>query len=174
MILRDIFFLSRFRIWHVGDVVLSSLAPHVPSSEEAVRKMLELAELKKGECLYDLGSGDGRIIIIAAKEFGARAVGVELREDLVKQTQRKIEELNLTGLVKVIHGDLMQADIRPADVVTLYLTTTANEKVAPKLQKELRPGTRVVSFCFKIPGWTPTKIVDMDTRSLYLYTIPGK
>jgi len=151
---------------------MSSMAPHVPSSEEAVRKMLELAELKNGEQLYDLGSGDGRIIIMAAKEFGARAVGVELREDLVQHTRKKIEELGLMDMVRVVHGDLMQVNIEPADVVTLYLTTSANEKVAPKLQKELRPGARVVSFCFKMPGWEPTKTMDLDTRTIFLYTIP--
>ncbi len=148
------------------------MAPHVPSSEEAVRKMLEIAELKNGEQLYDLGSGDGRIIIMAAKEFGARAVGVELREDLVQHTRKKIEELGLMDMVRVVHGDLMQVNIEPADVVTLYLTTSANEKVAPKLQKELRPGARVVSFCFKMPGWEPTKTMDLDTRTIFLYTIP--
>ena len=150
---------------------MSSLAPHVPTSEDVVKKMLELAELKIGEKLYDLGSGDGRIIIMAAKEFGAKAVGVELREDLVQFTRKKIEELGLTGTVRVIHGDLMQADIADADVVTLYLTTSANEKITPKLEKELRSGTRVVSFCFRVPSWEPTKTMDLGTRVLYLYTI---
>lgn len=151
---------------------MSSLAPHVPTAEDVVRKMLELAELKSGERLYDLGSGDGRIILMAAKEFGARAIGVELREDLVQFTRRKIEELGLIDRAKVIHGDLMQTDIHDADVVTLYLTTTANEKVAPKLEKELRPGTRIVSFCFRMPGWEPTKSMNLETRTLYLYTLP--
>jgi protein-L-isoaspartate O-methyltransferase len=150
---------------------VSSLAPHVPTSEDVVKKMLELAELKIGEKLYDLGSGDGRIIIMAAKEFGAKAVGVELREDLVQFTRKKIEELGLTGTVRVIHGDLMQADIADADVVTLYLTTSANEKITPKLEKDLRSGTRVVSFCFRVPSWEPTKTMDLGTRVLYLYTI---
>jgi len=150
---------------------VSSLAPHVPTSEDVVKKMLELAELKSGEKLYDLGSGDGRIIIMAAKEFGAEAVGVELREDLVQFTRKKIEELGLTGTVRVIHGDLMQADIADADVVTLYLTTSANEKITPKLERDLRSGTRVVSFCFRVPNWEPTKTMDLGTRVLYLYTI---
>lgn len=151
---------------------MSSLAPHVPTAEDVVRKMLELAELKSGERLYDLGSGDGRIVLMAAKEFGARAIGVELREDLVQFTRKKIEELGLIDRAKVIHGDLMQTDIHDADVVTLYLTTTANAKVAPKLEKELRPGTRIVSFCFRMPGWEPTKSMSLETRTLYLYTLP--
>ncbi len=151
---------------------MSSLAPHVPTSEDVVRKMLELAELKSGEHLYDLGSGDGRIIIMAAKDFGATAVGVELREDLVKYTRNKIVELGLNGRAKVIHGDLLKADIKDANVVTLYLTTSANEKVAPKLESELRPRTRVVSYCFRMPNWEPTKIMNLETRTIYLYTLP--
>lgn len=150
---------------------MSSLAPHVPTSEEVVRKMLELAELKSGEKLYDLGSGDGRIIIMAAKDFGARTVGIELRADLVQFTRKKIEEFGLAEKVRVIHGDLMQADIADADVVTLYLTTSANEKITPKLEKELRAGARVISFCFRVPSWEPTKTMDLGTRVLYLYTI---
>ncbi len=151
---------------------MSSLAPHVPTAEDVVRKMLELAELKSGERLYDLGSGDGRIIIMAARDFGAQAIGVELRDDLVQFTRKKVEELGLVDRVKVVHGDLMQTDTRDADVVTLYLTTTANEKIAPKLEKELRPGTRIVSFCFRMPGWEPTRTMNLETRTLYLYTLP--
>ncbi len=147
---------------------MSSLAPHVPTSEDVVRKMLQFAELKIGEHLYDLGSGDGRIIIMAAKEFGGKATGVELRDDLVQHTRKRIEELGLTH-VEVVHGDLMQAEISNADVVTLYLTTSANEKIAPKLMKELRPGSRVVSFCFRIPSWDPSKTMRLGTRTLYLY-----
>ena len=151
---------------------MSSLAPHVPTAEDVVRKMLELAEIKSGERLYDLGSGDGRIIIMAARDFGAEAIGVELRDDLVQLTRKKIEELGLVDRVKVVHGDLMQTDVHDADIVTLYLTTTANERIAPKLEKELRPGTRIVSFCFRMPGWEPTKTLNLETRTLYLYTLP--
>ena len=150
---------------------MSSLAPHVPASEDAVRKMLQFAELQSGEQLYDLGSGDGRIIIMAAKEFGVKATGVELRDDLVQHTRKRIEELGLNH-VEVVHGDLMQVEISNADVVTLYLTTSANEKIAPKLMKELRPGSRVVSFCFRIPSWEPSKTLQLGTRTLYLYIIP--
>jgi len=150
---------------------MSSLAPHVPASEDAVRKMLQFAELQIGEQLYDLGSGDGRIIIMAAKEFGAKATGVELRDDLVQHTKKRIEELGLTQ-VEVVHGDLMQAEISNADIITLYLTTSANEKIAPKLMKELRPGSRVVSFCFRIPRWEPAKTLRLGTRTLYLYIMP--
>lgn len=151
--------------------VMSSLAPHVPASEDAVRKMLQFAELEIGEELYDLGSGDGRIIIMAAKEFGVKATGVELREDLVEHTRKRIEELGLSR-VEVVHGDLMDAEISNADVITLYLTTSANEKIAPKLMKELRPGSRIISFCFRIPSWEPSKTLRFGTRTFYLYIIP--
>jgi len=120
--------------------------------------MLILSELKPGELIYDLGSGDGRIVITAAKEFGARAVGVELREDLVKQAHEKVSELNLNGKVKIVQRDMFNVDLSPADVVTLYLTTSANEKVKPKLESELREGARVVCHDYEILGWKPDRV----------------
>ena len=120
--------------------------------------MLTLAHLQPGEMLYDLGCGDGRVVIMAAQEFGARSVGVEMREDLAKQVLGKISELSLDGQVKIINGDMFKVDLAQADVVTLYLTTSANDKVKPKLESELKPGTRVVSHDYEILGWRPVKI----------------
>jgi len=120
--------------------------------------MLTLAEIKPGEIVYDLGSGDGRVAIMAAQKFGARAVGVEMREDLVKQALSKISELSLDGKVKIVHSDMFKIDLAQADVVTLYLTTSANDKVKPKLESELRFGARVVSHDYEILGWKPLKI----------------
>jgi predicted RNA methylase len=134
------------------------IAPYVSSPLPVVRRMLILSELKPGELIYDLGSGDGRIVITAAKEFGARAVGVELREDLVKQAHEKVSELNLNGKVKIVQRDMFNVDLSPADVVTLYLTTSANEKVKPKLESELRQGARVVCHDYEILGWKPHKV----------------
>ena len=135
--------------------------------------MLRLAELKKDEVLYDLGCGDGRILVIAAQEFGAQAVGVELNINLVREGREKISSLSLENRVKIIHGNIMETDISSADLVTLYLTTTANEKVRPKLEKELRAGSRVVSHDFTMPGWKPTKIDRVQenyrTHTIYLY-----
>jgi len=134
------------------------IAPYVSSPLPVVRRMLILSELKPGELIYDLGSGDGRIVITAAKEFGARAVGVELREDLVKQAHEKVSELNLNGKVKIVQRDMFNVDLSPADVVTLYLTTSANEKVKPKLESELREGARVVCHDYEILGWKPDRV----------------
>ncbi|MEM1524833.1 MAG: class I SAM-dependent methyltransferase [Nitrososphaerales archaeon] len=148
-----------------------SLAPFVSSSEKVVYEMLKLAELKAGELLYDLGSGDGRILIIAAKDFGARAIGIELNESLVKRTIDKIRELNLEDKIKVIHGDFMNVDISDANVVTLYLTERGNEIVKPKLEKELKSGTRVVSHNYEIRGWKPIRIKEVEWRRIYLYEV---
>jgi predicted RNA methylase len=119
--------------------------------------MLELAQLKKGEVFFDLGSGDGRTLIMAAKDFGAQAVGIELREDLAEKASTSIRDLGLQDLVKIIQSDMFTVDVHAADVVFLYLTTSANEKVKPKLESELRSGTRVVSHDYEILGWKPTK-----------------
>jgi predicted RNA methylase len=119
--------------------------------------MLELAQLKKGEVFFDLGAGDGRTLIMAAKDFGAQAVGIELREDLAEKASTSIRELGLQDRVKIIQSDMFTVDVHAADVVFLYLTTSANEKVKPKLESELRSGARVVSHDYEILGWKPTK-----------------
>jgi len=134
------------------------IAPYVGSPLPVVRQMLTLAEVQPGEVVYDLGSGDGRVVIMAAQEFGARAVGVELRGDLVKQAQNRVSELGLQGRVKIFQSDLFDMDVSPADVVFLYLTTSANEKVKPKLESELRRGARVVSHDYEVLGWRPFKV----------------
>jgi len=134
------------------------IAPFVATPLPVVKQMLTLAQLKHGEILYDLGCGDGRVVIMAAQEFGARAVGVEMREDLVKQALSKVSELGLEGRVKIVQSDMFRVDLTQADVVTLYLTTSANDKVKPKLESELKLGTRVVSHDYEILGWRPVKI----------------
>jgi tRNA A58 N-methylase Trm61 len=121
------------------------IAPFVASPLPVVRQMLTLADLKKSEVFYDLGSGDGRTVIMAAREFGARAVGVELREDLAKKALSAIHELGIENQVTIVQNDLFDVDTSPANVLFLYLTTSANDKVRPKLEKELKPGTRVIS-----------------------------
>jgi len=151
-----------------------SLAPFVASPQIVVERMLKIADLKEGETLYDLGCGDGRIIITAATEFGANAVGVELDEGRYRKTLGRIRELKLENKVKLIHGNLLKADLSPADVVTLYLLTSANEKVKPNLEKQLRKGTRVVSHDFEIPGWRPIRIEEVSenygfSHTIYLY-----
>jgi len=150
-----------------------SLAPYVASPMSVVRKMLESAELKPGETLYDLGSGDGRIAIMAAQEFGANGVGVDLNVNLVREARAKAEELHLGDRVKIIHGNLLEVDLRQADVVTMYLTTGANDKVRPKLEQELKAGARVVTHDFTIPKWNQVDTIrfkdDYRTHTIYLY-----
>jgi len=134
------------------------IAPFVATPLPVVKQMLTLAQLRPGEIIYDLGCGDGRVVIMAAQEFGACGIGVEMREDLVKQALSKVSELGLEGRVKIVQGDMFKVDLAQADVVTLYLTTSANDKVKPKLESELRPGVRVVSHDYEILGWRPIKI----------------
>lgn len=149
--------------------------PFVPTPEGVVRRMLELAEVKPGELVYDLGCGDGRILIIAATEFGARAVGVEIRKDLVEKCVRRVKELGLEDKITIIHGNFFNIDISDADVVTLYLLTSVNERLRPKLEKELKPGARVVSHDFEVLGWKPIKVEEIKEgwqgHKIYLYII---
>lgn len=134
------------------------VAPFVSSPLPVVRQMLTLAEIRKGEKFFDLGAGDGRSVIMAAQEFGANAVGVELREDLVKRALNSIEELGIGDRAQILQADFFNVDLHTADVVFLYLTTSANEKVKSKLESELKVGTRVVSHDYEIIGWKPVRI----------------
>ena len=134
------------------------IARFVASPLPVVKQMLTLAHLKQGELLIDLGCGDGRVAIMAVQEFGARSVGVEMREDLVKQALGKVSELGFDGQVKIINGDVFNVDLSQADVVTLYLTTSGNDKLKPKLESELKTDTRVVSHDYEVLGWRPIKI----------------
>lgn len=156
----------------------NNLAPYVNSPEHAVDKMLQMANLKSGETLYDLGCGDGRILIAAASRFKVKAVGVEISNHLVKRASENVRKAGLQSRVKVVHGNFMQTDLSGADVVTLYLATTANESLRPNLEKFLRPNTRVVSYDYPIPGWKPLDTSATDglhgaTHTIYLYQVPG-
>ena len=142
--------------------------------------MLQLAELKPGEVLFDLGAGDGRTVIMAAKTFSARAVGVELREDLAKKALSTIHDNGLADRVTIVNGDMFNVNLTSADVVFLYLTTSANEKIRPKLETELKKGVRVVSHDYEIVGWKPVKVdnfcenpqLGYPSHTIYLYQKP--
>ena len=142
--------------------------------------MLRLAELKPGEVLFDLGAGDGRIVMMAAKTFGARGVGVELREDLAKKAMSTIQDNQLADRVTIVNGDMFGVNLTAADVVFLYLTTSANEKIRPKLEQELKKGVRVVSHDYEIIGWRPQKVENFcenpqlgyPSHTIYLYEKP--
>jgi cyclopropane fatty-acyl-phospholipid synthase-like methyltransferase len=149
-----------------------SIAPFVQTPLEVAKKMLDLSQIRTGEVLYDLGCGDGRLIILAAKEIGAKATGVELREDLIERARTEIKRLNLEDKVNVILGNFFDIAISDADVVTLYLTSSANERLRPKLEAELKPGARVVSHDFKVPGWKPSAIYnELLGHTIYAYRI---
>jgi protein-L-isoaspartate O-methyltransferase len=157
---------------------LDVLAPDFPSPQAVVEKMLEAAHLKPGELVYDLGSGEGRIVITAARKFKARAVGVELSGDLCKQAEARVKALGLSNQVKIVHANLLKVDLRPADVVTIYLLTASNELLRPNLERDLRSGARVVSHDFEIRGWKPTSIEKIEAegraRTIYMYEIGQK
>jgi protein-L-isoaspartate O-methyltransferase len=134
-----------------------TLAPSFPTPQPVVERMLTLADVKPGEMVYDLGCGDGRIVITAATMFSARGVGIEIRRDIYEATLAKVASLGLSKQVQILHGDALKSDLTPADVVTLYLLTGSNERLRPVLEKQLKPGARVVSHDFEIKGWQPEK-----------------
>jgi predicted RNA methylase len=156
------------------------IAPFVPSPVQVIQFMLKLADLKAGEVLFDLGAGDGRTAIMAAKAFGARAVGVELREDLAKKALSTIHDSGLADRVTIVNGDMFSVNLTSADVVFLYLTTSANEKIRPKLETDLKKGVRVVSHDYEIVGWKPIKVENFcenpklgyPSHTIYLYAKP--
>ena len=151
------------------------LAPYYPTPETIVEKMLRFGEVKAGEKVYDLGSGDGRIVIMAAQKFKANAVGVEFDDLLARQSSERIAKLGLTAHARIIHGDLLLQDYSDADLLTVYLLPMSNDKVTPILEKQLKKGTRIVAHDFEFSAWKPEKIQDIDddgqgrSHRLYLY-----
>src|SRR4051812_48927519 len=156
-----------------GDV--EKLAPYYPTPETIVMKMLQIGGLKAGEKMFDLGSGDGRIVIMAAEKFHANAVGVELDKDLFKQSMDRIQMLKLQKTARIINGDILQQDYSSADMITVYLLPMSNDKVRPILDKQLKKGTRIVSHDFEFKDWKPEKVEPIEddgegrSHTLYLY-----
>ena len=156
------------------------IAPFVPSPQTVVEFMLKMVELRAGEVLFDMGSGDGRTVIMAAKTFGARGVGIELREDLAKKAMGNIHECGLDDRVTIMNDDMFNVNLTSADVVYLYLTTSANEKIKPNLERDLKKGVRVVSHDYEIIGWRPVKVesfcenpqLGYPSHTIYLYKKP--
>lgn len=165
-------------IWAWPPQKPQSLAPWVSSPVQVVDRMLELSRLKAGETLFDLGSGDGRVLIAAATKFGAKAVGVELSERLVKTSQERINQEGLGDKITVIHANLLDVDISKADVVTIYLLRDSNDLVRPKLESSLKAGARVVSHDYEIRGWKPAYVDKPEANHrahvIYVYEMPQK
>jgi cyclopropane fatty-acyl-phospholipid synthase-like methyltransferase len=135
--------------------------PFVPTPLEVVDRMLELAEVKRGDVVYDLGSGDGRIVIRAAKKFGARGVGIEMDTTLIEKARKTAQEEGVSHLVEFRSEDALKADISAATVVTLYMLPWFNEAMKPSFLKHLKPGSRIVAHDFGIEGWEPDKTVKL-------------
>jgi len=152
---------------------MSSLAPFVPTPPDVIYRMLKLANVGPNDVVYDLGCGDGRILIAAVEGFKAKmAVGIEIRDDLAKKAITEVSSRGLEGRVKIINNDIFNVDISDATVVTLYLTYSGNARLKPKLERELRNGVRVVSYTFEVPGWTPRKIDKYSGwQTIYLYQL---
>jgi SAM-dependent methyltransferase len=156
----------------------TNLAPTAPSPERAVDRMLEIAHLKPGETLYDLGCGDGRILIAAAKRYKVKGVGIEISSRLSQVATENVKKAGLQEQIRVVHGNFMQTDLSDANVVTLYLATTANDMLRPNLERYLRPKARVVSYDYPIPGWKPIETSETEGHQgaahvIYLYEIPN-
>jgi ribosomal protein L11 methylase PrmA len=147
---------------------------YVPTPEAVVEAMLQVANVGKNDIVYDLGCGDGRIPVTAAKKYGATGVGIDIDPQRIKEAKENVAKNNVGDKVTIIQGDLFEQDLSKATVVTLYLLPSLNVKLMPKLMKELKPGTRVVSHAFDMGDWKPEKELDVEGRKVYFWTIPKR
>jgi SAM-dependent methyltransferase len=170
----------RWRTRTVASIMLlvvssSTVAQDVPfleSPESVVEAMLELAGVDAADVVYDLGSGDGRIVIAAAVKYGARGVGIEIQPELVELSSANAREAGVTDRVRFVQGDFFEADFSEATALTIYLHPKVNRRLRPLLSEQLAPGTPVVAHRFPIQGWTPVESIKVEGRYLYLYVIP--
>jgi protein-L-isoaspartate O-methyltransferase len=152
-----------------------NLGPAIPTPQFLVDRMLEAGRVKPGEVVYDLGSGDGRVVITAAQHFGVRAVGVELMPDLVRKARERIVSLGLADRVSIVEGSALRVDLSPADIVTMWFLTNSNDRLRPNLEKQLKIGARVISNEFPVRGWKPTDVVHVKDgkmeHTIFVYQI---
>ena len=148
--------------------------PYVPTRPAVVEAMLKLAKVKPTDILYDLGCGDGRIVITAAKKYGVTGKGIDINPERIKEANQNAKEANVTGKVKFETANLFETDFSPATVVTLYLLPSVNLRLRPMLLKQLQPGSRIVSHDFDMGDWKPEQIVEVDGATIYLWTVPAK
>jgi SAM-dependent methyltransferase len=155
-----------------------TLAPDFPTPQLVVDRMLAIANVRPTDVVYDLGCGDGRILITAVRNYHCRAVGIELSRDIFDRTSARIKALNLADSIQIQHGNALHTDLSGADVVTLYLMTSTNERLKPQMEIFLKPGARVVSHDYEIHGWKADKedvlTVDGRPHKIYLYVIKPK
>ena len=166
---------SQYAIAVAQDTIFENkkIVPFVPTPQEVVDKMVDLAGIKKGDVVYDLGSGDGRIVVTAAKK-GAKAVGFEIDGDLVKQSRDNIRKAGVQDQAEIRQQDILTVDLSAASVVTMYLLPDVNLQLRPNILSQLKPGSRVVSHAFDMGDWKPDRIERVEGRTLYLWTIPAK
>jgi precorrin-6B methylase 2 len=150
------------------------IVPFVPTPQDVVEGMLELAQVHKGDVVYDLGSGDGRIVITAAKKYGARAVGFEIDPERINESRESIREQGLEKLAEIREQDILTVDLSQADVLTMYLLPSVNLKLRPKILNEMAPGSRVVSHAFDMEDWKPDKLVQVNGHNVYYWTVPPR
>ena len=146
--------------------------PYVPTPEKVVAEMLRLANVQRGDVVYDLGSGDGRIVIAAAKQFGAHAVGIDINPERIQEAEENAKKAGVASLVSFRKNDLFLENLAKATVVTLYLLPDVNRRLRPKLLAELKPGSRVVSHDFDLGDWKADKTVKVDEHTVYLWVVP--
>jgi SAM-dependent methyltransferase len=156
-----------------------TLAPYIPTPQDVVDRMLEVAQVTDKDTVFDLGCGDGRIVITAAKKFGARGVGIDIDKDRIAESRRNARNAGVAALVRFEQGDILNADVSTATVVTLYLVSSSNMKLRPILTKQLQPGARIVSHAFGMGDWQPDKVDKFtdargDERVIYLWRADGK
>jgi hypothetical protein len=155
------------------------IVPYVPTPQEVVDRMLELAQVKKGDVVYDLGAGDGRIVVTAAKKYGVRAIGFEIDPQRIKESTENITKAGVGHLVEIRQQDIRTVDLSPASVLTMYLLPEVNLMIRPNIWKQMNPGSRVVSHDFDMGDWKPLKTENMKDSSnwdhaLYLWHVPQK
>jgi SAM-dependent methyltransferase len=148
--------------------------PYVPTPQEVVEAMLRAAQVGPEDVLYDLGCGDGRIVVMAARQFGARATGVELDPERLSEAQANAHRAGVTGRVRFLQQDLFTTELRDATVVTLYLLPAVNLRLRPRLLRDLQPGARVVSHAFDMGEWPPDRVVQVSRRTIYLWVVPAQ
>jgi len=156
-----------------------TLAPYIPTPQDVVERMLALAEVTKQDTVYDLGCGDGRVVITAAKKYGARGVGIDIDKDRIDESRKNAKDAGVMSLVRFERGDILDANVSDATVIMLYLVSSTNLKLRPILTKQLQPGARIVSHSFGMGDWSPDKVDKFtdgrgDQRVLYLWRADGK
>jgi hypothetical protein len=159
-----------------GGFESKKIVPFVPTPQDVVERMLEMAQVKEADVLYDLGSGDGRIVITAAKKYGVRAIGFEIDPELIRRSRENIKKEGLTHLAEIREQDILTVDLSPATVVTMYLLPSVNMRLRPIVWSQLRPGARVVSHDFDMGDWRAERVANVNdssggSHSLYLWRI---